>query len=430
MPDIPEDFFSQALSRPIAEIPYHVTRSLTGLFPGWGMVQGPCHGFNPEQYAWAGLAEYETVSPPVPQVNLGWDGPGCPLVRDAATGWFRYRWQGHTLEVLCIRWPGGSYCNEDHFWILAPEEATTHAFYSAVMEYCSEVRGEVLVFTSGFWSKSKQLYQDIQKSRFDNLVAPPHLKEELERECHQFFQSRADYERYGVPWKRGLLLLGPPGNGKSHTVKALINSLSQPCLYVQSFKARHANEHENIRNVFERARRTTPCLLVLEDLDSLIDGGNRAYFLNELDGFASNEGIMAVATTNHPERLDPAILERPSRFDRKYTFDLPDVPLRRAYLRMWNERLEEPLRLSEAGLEAAAERTEDFSYAYLKELVLSSMMAWMRGDRTHARMDHVMGDLIPTLRQQMGTGPEPSASYGDDDEEGVTADLMRRLGLP
>jgi ATP-dependent 26S proteasome regulatory subunit len=63
----------------------------------------------------------------------------------------------------------------------------------------------------------------------------------------------------------------------------------------------------------------------------------RTNFLNELDGFAANIGIVTLATTNHPERLDPAILDRPSRFDRKYPFDLPEQPERHAYIVMWNK---------------------------------------------------------------------------------------------
>jgi hypothetical protein len=72
--------------------------------------------------------------------------------------------------------------------------------------------------------------------------------------------------------------------------------------------------------------------------------------LNELDGFAANVGIVALATTNHPERLDPSILDRPSRFDRKYPFDLPELPKRHAYISMWNVPLKPQLQLVELAL--------------------------------------------------------------------------------
>lgn len=69
--------------------------------------------------------------------------------------------------------------------------------------------------------------------------------------------------------------------------------------------------------VFGKAREMAPCVLILEDLDALINDRNRSYFLNQLDGFEANDGIIVIGTTNHFERLDPAISTRPSRFDRK-----------------------------------------------------------------------------------------------------------------
>ena len=70
-------------------------------------------------------------------------------------------------------------------------------------------------------------------------------------------------------------------------------------------------------DVFDKAREMAPCLLVLEDLDSLINDRNRSFFLNQLDGIEGNDGLLVLTTTNHPERLDPALSDRPSRFDRK-----------------------------------------------------------------------------------------------------------------
>lgn len=69
--------------------------------------------------------------------------------------------------------------------------------------------------------------------------------------------------------------------------------------------------------VFWKARAEAPCVLILEDLDSLINDKNRSFFLNQLDGLENNDGLLVIGTTNHFERLDPAITKRPSRFDRK-----------------------------------------------------------------------------------------------------------------
>ena len=109
---------------------------------------------------------------------------------------------------------------------------------------------------------------------------------------------------------------------------------------------------------------------------------------------------MVLATTNHPERLDPAILNRPSRFDRKYHFELPAPPERAAYIGIWNRDLEPDLRLSASGIEAAVAVTDGFSFAYLKELFLSSMMRWIARPGAHS-MEQMMGEQRAMLREQM-----------------------------
>jgi SpoVK/Ycf46/Vps4 family AAA+-type ATPase len=155
-----------------------------------------------------------------------------------------------------------------------------------------------------------------------------------------------------------------------------------------------------VTRVFERARKAAPCVLVLEDLDSLVNDGNRAFFLNELDGFAANTGIVTLATTNHPERLDPAIVDRPSRFDRKFYFNLPGSEERFRYLLLWNAQLREAMRLSDEDANTIAAQTEGFSFAYLKELVLSSMMHWI--NRPHpGEFGAVVREQIEPLRAQM-----------------------------
>jgi ATP-dependent 26S proteasome regulatory subunit len=119
-----------------------------------------------------------------------------------------------------------------------------------------------------------------------------------------------------------------------------------------------------------------------------------------LDGFAANVGIVALATSNHPERLDPAILDRPSRFDRKYPFDLPEQAERLAYIVMWNATLKPALRISDEAAGKISELTEGFSFAYLKELFLSSMMRWIAKPQQNT-MEQVMSGQVDVLRDQM-----------------------------
>jgi SpoVK/Ycf46/Vps4 family AAA+-type ATPase len=220
-------------------------------------------------------------------------------------------------------------------------------------------------------------------------------------DVRRFVGGRETYARYRVPWKRGLLLLGPPGNGKTHMLRALVRETQWPCLYVKSFRGRQGAER-GIAEVFARARRAAPCVLVLEDLDCLMDDENRAVLLNELDGFAENQGLLVVATTNHPEKLDRSLLDRPSRFDRKFHFALPAPDERRRYLARWQRDVEPDLHLTAPGLEALVDGTHAFTFAYLKELTFASMLAFMEAPVAGA-MDEVAVSVLATLKSEMSS---------------------------
>lgn len=197
------------------------------------------------------------------------------------------------------------------------------------------------------------------------------------------------------------MFIGPPGNGKTHCVRALVKELQIPSLYVQSLSSRHFTGEELLKEVFQRARQLRPCVLIFEDLDALVNDENRSFFLNQLDGFEKNVGMLVVATTNHPERIDPAILDRPSRFDRKYHFGLPEAPERHTYLAMWQAKLAGETGWSLASVGDLVQRTEGFSFAYLKELLVSGLLRWMSEPATDfASLLAAQGD---ELRAQMAT---------------------------
>lgn len=180
-----------------------------------------------------------------------------------------------------------------------------------------------------------------------------------------------------------------------------------PCLYVQSLKAPYQPEDANIARVFDRAREITPCCLVFEDLDAMITSENRSTFLNQLDGFANASGMLTLATTNHPEKLDPAILDRPSRFDRKYHFELPASAERARYIAGWRRRLDTAMDITDEEADRLVTDTDGFSFAYLKELVLSSMIRWMK-HRQKGAMSSILQAQLRTLRAQMRTDPSPT----------------------
>jgi SpoVK/Ycf46/Vps4 family AAA+-type ATPase len=249
-----------------------------------------------------------------------------------------------------------------------------------VARVTNDPRDAILVFHGSCWQRSHELYVATQQASFDDLILARSLKEQIRGDFQRFLGARSAYEDLGLAWRRGALFLGPPGNGKTHCLRALVRELNVPSLYVQSVKARYETEEANLKKVFDRARQLRPCVLVVEDIDALINGENRSFFLNQLDGFEKNVGLIVLATTNHPERIDPAILDRPSRFDRKYHFDLPESEERRAYLALWQTKLAGKLEWSAGTTEALVTRTVGFSFAYLKELVVAALMKSVSGD--------------------------------------------------
>lgn len=440
------NLIDSSLRLPSAAIGHYAGARLKELRPGKAILECTACGFDLDGFVDAGhaklipLAEFGHN-----QIVINWRG--CPtedgmamrlpasscaigeegIARKLLNGLVRLEWQGKTLEAFRLRWT--DLMSPQHAcFLVAESEAVAEAFYTAVCEWSAMPHGEVLVFEQGTWRKDRHLFATIQLSSFANLVLAPGLKESLQEDVTRFFSSREVYSRYGVPWKRGILLVGPPGNGKTHAVKALCYQVGVPALYVRSLEPQgmfHGSEHANISAVFDFARKTAPCLLILEDLDALIKPTNRSFVLNELDGFSANTGICVVATTNYPERLDASILERPSRFDRKYPFDSPQIAERTAYLKMWNDQQATELRLTTAGIGALAQATNAFSFAYLKELCLSATMAWMNTGGK-APMDEVAAAQTESLAAQMrspGAGSDGNAA----DQQLTPRDRLHKL---
>ena len=394
-----ENFIKDALYKPNDYTAYHVGRKLAELHPDKTVVAGQTWYFEFEEFVRDGHCSVIEQKSVFHQVKTEWTGTGRKLKNVIENSWLNVLWKGQLMDVVLITWADGS-CRRRHHWIIADEKQTAEEFFRAVCEWSCEVRGEILVYHDGYFRKDKRLFNSIKSATFDNLILTDSLKQQIQNDFQQFFSSREVYERYQIPWKRGAIFIGPPGNGKTHTLKALINQLGKPCLYIRSFKSEDDTEEENMSEVFTRARMTAPCVLVLEDLDSMIDNNNRAFFLNELDGFHSNTGVVVLATTNHPEKLDTSILDRPSRFDRKYYFQLPADAERRAYIARWNCELQPEMRVTEKSVARVVKETEDFSFAYLKELFVTSMIQWLSSGGS-GRMDEVLIGQTALLRKQM-----------------------------
>lgn len=274
----------------------------------------------------------------------------------------------------------------DHVFLLSTAKNETDQLLLAAGKWSSALHDELYVFDDSSWIKDAKLWQSVQASSWDDVILAGEMKSSLINDVVGFFDTREVYQNLHLPWKRGIILHGVPGCGKTITIKALIKTLHArstpiPSLYVKAFDGCRGQKW-SIQAIFTHARLMAPCLLIFEDLDSLVDDKVRSYFLNEVDGLESNDGILIVGSTNHLARLDPAIAKRPSRFDRKYHFRLPDEATRTAYARYWKEKLaDKPSAgdFSDSICPLIAQMTEGFSFAYLCELFISSLLALIRG---------------------------------------------------
>ncbi len=181
---------------------------------------------------------------------------------------------------------------------------------------------------------------------FDDVAGADEAKEEV-RELVEFLKNPGRFTRIGGRIPRGVLLVGPPGCGKTLLAKAIAGEAEVPFFsisgsdFVEMFVGVGASR---VRDLFKQARENSPCIIFLDEIDAVgrrrgsgLGGGHdeREQTLNailvEMDGFGTDEGIIVVAATNRPDVLDPALL-RPGRFDREVTIDLPDIEGRKAIL--------------------------------------------------------------------------------------------------
>ncbi|KAG0634088.1 P-loop containing nucleoside triphosphate hydrolase protein [Tuber brumale] len=311
-------------------------------------------------------------------------------------------------------WPEGYDIVRAHYFLHSEKEKRDlEDIVLQACAYSTELHQEILVLNNGGWSKDHALWKSVQKADWKDVILDATMKNHLRSDVENFFNSRDIYKHLGVPWKRGIIFHGPPGNGKTISIKALMKSIPYPSLYVKSFKSYMGDEY-GMAVAFNKARAFAPCILILEDLDSLIDPRNRSFFLNELDGIAENDGILVLGTTNHLEALDPGIVSRPSRFDRKYFFPMPNLEERKVYCHYWQVKLKgnDRVEFSDGLVEMIAEWTPDFSFAYLKEAFISTLLiiaAMGRdvgdgdGDKP-GLFERIIKEQIDSLRREMGNG--------------------------
>ena len=155
---------------------------------------------------------------------------------------------------------------------------------------------------------------------------------EVMKDIKGFFKKET-YELYqdlDLPYKRGIILYGDPGNGKSAMIRQLIRSVPDVSKIIINPGIRNVTY---VLSSLMKALNGKKAIIIIEDIDSLINDRNRSEFLNILDGVDIKSGVLFIGTTNYPERLDPAIMNRAGRFDRTYKIDNPTEETRKAYFK-------------------------------------------------------------------------------------------------
>ena len=163
---------------------------------------------------------------------------------------------------------------------------------------------------------------------FDQMVLEDIKKELLEDNIFTIIEHHESLHERGVQTNRGIILAGPPGVGKSMTIDSIISKADCTVIYADFISLR-----QKMEEIFHIARKYSPTILILEDIDALgitaqrdtfNTGGGMSTLLNCMDGIESNDGVITVATSNHPEHLDWALVNRPGRFDIRIDYFYPD----------------------------------------------------------------------------------------------------------
>lgn len=250
------------------------------------------------------------------------------------------------------------------------------------------------------FGKTKARNTQISKVKFSDVAGAKEEKQELV-EIVDFLKNPKKYTDLGARIPKGILLVGPPGTGKTMLAKAVAGESNVPFFkisgsdFVEMFVGVGASR---VRDLFDQAKQNAPCIIFIDEIDAVgrqrgagLGGGNdeREQTLNqllvEMDGFESNEGIIVMSATNRPDVLDPALL-RPGRFDRQIVVNMPDIQEREAILRVHakNKRFSEDVTFKNL-----ARITSGFSGADLENLLNEAAILAGRDNRPRITMTDV-----------------------------------------
>ena len=276
-------------------------------------------------------------------------------------------------------------------------------------------------------SRARRYDQSQPRITFDDVADLEEAKEEL-REIIDFLKNPQRFQALGAKVPKGVLLMGPPGCGKTLLARAVAGEAGVPFFhvsgseFVEMFVGVGA---ARVRDLFEQAKANKPCIIFLDELDAVgrlrfagIGGGHdeREQTLNqllvEMDGIEQNSGLIVIAATNRPDVLDPA-LTRPGRFDRRIIIDHPDVKGREAILRVHLKG--KPL-ADDVDIGKLAKQTAGFSGADLANMVNEAAILAARKGRDRI----TMSDLMEALEKVI-VGPERKSRLLSPQEKRIAA---------
>ena len=269
--------------------------------------------------------------------------------------------------------------------------------------------------------------EDLKRVTFADVAGLDEEKEELS-EIVDFLKNPKKYVKLGARIPKGVLLVGPPGTGKTYLSKACAGEAGVPFFsisgsdFVEMFVGVGASR---VRDLFDQAKKNAPCLVFIDEIDAVgrrrgagIGGGNdeREQTLNqllvEMDGFGVNEGIIILAATNRPDVLDPAIL-RPGRFDRQVVIGVPDVKGREAIFKVHSKN--KPLS-DEVNAEILARRTPGFTPADIENLMNEAALLTAR---RNGKLIH-MAEIEEAITRVIA-GPQKKSRVISEPERRLTA---------
>ncbi len=279
------------------------------------------------------------------------------------SGIITLEWQGAELTIQSVmHYLSGS--NHPAYIIAAESISAANSLYQEIHRYLiakRKARKHGTIHTAGH---GEILAPEVN---WAEVFLPDGMAEDIRNSADSFFAGKEKYTALKLPYKRGFLFSGPPGCGKTMAIKALVHSMNAYCISYGGMRAARADASE-FEFTFAEAREMAPSIVILEDLDKIGSRVPLSTILNVMDGLETIKGVLVIATTNEPDKIDPALLLRPSRFDRVWTFPLPDISQRRKFLR---SRC--PSSIPDKTIDIVAEKSEGFSMAYVQEIIATAL---------------------------------------------------------